>query len=194
MSLWGNDFSNMTALFELADGGAMRSNEFRRVGYWNGHESRFRFYGTDQVFEQSGHGATLSVKTEGEDYAKGETRDISHLFFTHGAADPRGLRGRRPGPHAELRLGHRARAGPLAPSEGVRGCPQRARGRPPLPGRRLRPRRHHRTHPPVHAWKAARFTLPGVLAYDSARQGGARLAIPDFGDGPSDPGLGLMLR
>jgi len=91
VSLWGNDFSNMTALFGLADGGTMRTNEFRRVGYWNGHESRFRFYGTEQVFEQSGHGATLSVKTEGEDYAKGETRDISDLFFTQGGQVPEGF-------------------------------------------------------------------------------------------------------
>ncbi len=43
------------------------------------------------------------------------------------------------------------------------------------------------TQPPVNAWRAARFTLPGVIAYDSARQNGARLPIPDFGDGPATP-------
>ncbi|CAA9290331.1 MAG: hypothetical protein AVDCRST_MAG48-460, partial [uncultured Friedmanniella sp.] len=32
------------------------------------------------------------------------------------------------------------------------------------------------------------FTLPGVVAYESARQGGVRLPVPDFGDGPADPG------
>ncbi len=82
VSLWGNDFSNMSALFQLADGGAMRTNEFRRVGYWNGHESRFRFYGTESVMEQTGQGATWSIKTEGEDYHKGDTLDISDLFYT----------------------------------------------------------------------------------------------------------------
>ncbi|ONI92202.1 hypothetical protein ALI22I_05285 [Saccharothrix sp. ALI-22-I] len=41
-----------------------------------------------------------------------------------------------------------------------------------------------RTPPPLHAWTAARYTLPGVIAHQSARQAGARLPIPDHGDGP----------
>ncbi|MYW17830.1 gfo/Idh/MocA family oxidoreductase, partial [Streptomyces sp. SID2955] len=41
-----------------------------------------------------------------------------------------------------------------------------------------------RTQPPVNAWVAARYTLPGVIAHESARQGGVRLEIPDFGDAP----------
>jgi hypothetical protein len=41
------------------------------------------------------------------------------------------------------------------------------------------------TTPSVNAWLAARFTLPGIVAFDSARQDGARLEIPDFGDAPS---------
>ncbi len=39
-----------------------------------------------------------------------------------------------------------------------------------------------RTHPPVNAWVAARFTVPGIVANESAKQGGARLPVPDFGD------------
>ncbi len=41
-----------------------------------------------------------------------------------------------------------------------------------------------RTLPSVNAWGAARYTLPGIVAHESARQGGARLEIPDFGDAP----------
>lgn len=41
-----------------------------------------------------------------------------------------------------------------------------------------------RTLPSVNAWVAARCTLPGIVAHESARQGGARLEIPDFGDAP----------
>ena len=51
ISRFGNDFSNATALFEVAGGGSFRTNEFRRVGYV-GKESRFRFFGTEAVFEQ----------------------------------------------------------------------------------------------------------------------------------------------
>ena len=42
------------------------------------------------------------------------------------------------------------------------------------------------TLPPVNAWVAARYTLPGIVAHQSAVQGGARLAIPDFGDAPGE--------
>ena len=41
-----------------------------------------------------------------------------------------------------------------------------------------------RTLPSVNAWVAARYTLPGIVAHESARQGGVRLDIPDFGDAP----------
>ena len=46
------------------------------------------------------------------------------------------------------------------------------------------------TQPPVNAWRAARFTLPGIVAWDSANKDGERLDVPDFGDGPADPGWG----
>lgn len=40
------------------------------------------------------------------------------------------------------------------------------------------------TLPPVNAWVAARYTLPGIVAHDSALKGGERLEITDFGDAP----------
>ncbi len=187
VSLWGNDFSNMSALFQLADGGAMRTNEFRRVGYWNGHESRFRFYGTESVMEQTGQGATWSIKTEGEDYHKGDTLDISDLFYTRqrqlpedfGDIDPALMqsfssgtakvqdRSRLPQEFDGVHNGHEGSHHFLA-DDFVRAVTTG-------------------TQPPVNAWRAARFTLPGVIAYDSARQNGARLPIPDFGDGQPCP-------
>lgn len=41
------------------------------------------------------------------------------------------------------------------------------------------------TLPPVNAWVAARYTLPGIVAHRSAQQGGARLPVPDHGDAPT---------
>ncbi|MOA63903.1 hypothetical protein D3C78_1897910 [compost metagenome] len=43
---------------------------------------------------------------------------------------------------------------------------------------------NNRTLPPVNAWVAARFTLPGIIAHESALRGGERLPIRDFGDAP----------
>ena len=40
------------------------------------------------------------------------------------------------------------------------------------------------TLPPVNAWEAARYTLPGIVAHESALRGGERLPVPDLGDAP----------
>ena len=42
------------------------------------------------------------------------------------------------------------------------------------------------TLPPVNAWEAARYTLPGIVAHQSALRGGERLPVPDFGDAPAE--------
>lgn len=180
VSHWGNTFSNMTALFELADGSAMRTNEFRRVGYWHGHESRFRYYGTEAVMEQTGHSATLSIKSDGDDYAKGETLDISDLFYTSGGQTPDDLedldpalvqsfvsgtakvhhRDRLPASYADAPNGHEGSHHYLA-DDFVRAV---------VTG----------VQPPVDAHRAALFTAPGIVANASARAGGTRLEIPDF--------------
>lgn len=41
-----------------------------------------------------------------------------------------------------------------------------------------------RTLPSVTAWVTARYTLPGIIAHDSAHLDGERLTIPDFGGPP----------
>ena len=187
VSLWGNEFSNMTALFELADGGTMRTNEFRRVGYWQGHESRFRFYGTEAVMEQTGQGATFNVKSEGEDYRKGKTLDISEEFYTRGGQVPEGFGDIDPALMQSFASGNaRVQDRSRLPKE-FEGAHNGHEGS------------HHfladdfvravttKTQPPVNAWKAARFTLPGVAAFESANKAGARIPVPDFGDGPANP-------
>lgn len=187
VSLWGNEFSNMTALFGLADGGTMRTNEFRRVGHpGRVHESRFRFYGTDGVMEQTSTGASWSTRDEID--------DIGELFrtYTHGgqAVDPTVLEGLDPA------LRHSFESG-LAKVHDTSRLPKEFDGAP-----NGHEGSHHfladdfvravttGTQPPVNAWRAARFTLPGIVAWDSANADGVRLPVPDFGDGPADPGWG----
>ena len=36
--------------------------------------------------------------------------------------------------------------------------------------------------PVVNAWKAARYTVPGLIAHQSMMKGGITLEVPDFGD------------
>jgi hypothetical protein len=179
VSMFGNDFSNATALFELNDGGVMRTNEMRRVGYPSHiRESRFRFFGTKASLEQ------LAEVTVWQD--KKDVQDISDLMRTRPSIslDDPSLANVAP-------LLRDAFVSGLAPVHDSSRLPKEFRGAP---------NGHEGSHqflvddfvttvnngtlPPVNAWVAARFTLPGIVAHESARCGGQRLPIRDFGDAP----------
>ncbi|MEV7607199.1 Gfo/Idh/MocA family oxidoreductase [Paenarthrobacter sp. NPDC089322] len=180
VSMFANDFSNATALFEMNDGGAMRTNEMRRVGYPSHiRESRFRFFGTEASFEQ------LATTTVWQD--KFTVEDVSGQVETKPtmSADDPSLADVAP----ELRD---AFISGLAPVHDHARLPQEFLGAP---------NGHEGSHqflvddfvtavnknelPPVNAWVAARFTLPGIVAHQSALRGGERLPIRDFGDAPA---------
>ncbi len=179
LSQFGNDFSNATALFEVAGGGAFRINEFRRVGYPSHlRESRFRFFGTEASLEQL---ATVSVWQDRENAAditellrpkptlSPDDPSLEHVApalrdaFTSGSA-PVHDRSRLPKEFANVSNGHEGSHHFLA-DDFVTAV-------------------NSGSLPPVNAWVAARYTLPGVIAHESALKGGVRLEIPDFGGAP----------
>lgn len=179
VSMFDNDFSNATALFEMNDGGAMRTNEMRRVGYPSHiRESRFRFFGTEASFEQ------LATTTLWQD--KEGVLDISDQVETKPSMSPDDPSLADVAP--ELRG---AFISGLAPVHDAARLPVEFEGAP---------NGHEGSHqflvddfvtavnkrslPPVNAWVAARYTLPGVVAHESALRGGERLPIRDFGDAP----------
>lgn len=181
ISQFDNDFSNATALFELADGGVMRINEMRRVGYPSRlRESRFRFFGTEGSFEQL---AQVSVWQD-----KDGVEEISELFETSAtlAEDDPALENVAPALRDAFMSG-------LSPVHDAGRLPREFRGAP---------NGHEGSHqflvddfvtaavngtlPSVNAWVAARYTLPGIVAHQSALQFGERLAVPDFGDAPAE--------
>lgn len=179
VSMFANDFSNATALFELAGGGSMRINEFRRVGYPSHvRESRFRYFGTEASFEQL---AQVSVWQD-----KHTVTDVSDQLETQATmdADDPAL----------------ADVAPALRDAFISGM-ARVHDSERLPAEFLGlPNGHEGSHhflvddfvtaintgslPPVNAWEAARYTLPGIVAHQSALRGGERLPIPDFGDAP----------
>ncbi|WP_030756767.1 Gfo/Idh/MocA family protein [Streptomyces sp. NRRL F-5135] len=179
ISQFDNDFSNATALFEVAGGGSFRTNEFRRVGYPSHiRESRFRFFGTEASLEQL---ATVSFWQDKEgvqditDHLRPKATlspddpSLQHVApalrdaFTSGSA-PVHDRSRLPQEFAHVSNGHEGSHHFLA-DDFVTAV---ATG----------------TLPPVNAWVAARYTLPGIVAHESALKDGERLEIPDFGDAP----------
>ncbi|MGP9693337.1 Gfo/Idh/MocA family protein [Brachybacterium sp. AOP25-B2-12] len=180
VSAFDNDFSNMSALFELADGGAMRTNEMRRVGYPSKiRESRFRFFGTEASFEQ------IAKESVWED--KHETYDVSDQLLTQRtlSTDDRALEHVDPDLRDAFVSGHAAvHDRSRLPSE-YEGLPNGHEGSHHFLADEFVQSVLQQRLPSVNAWVAARFTLPGIVANESARRDGARLAIDDFGDAPA---------
>jgi len=179
ISAFDNDFSNATALFKLADGGVMRTNEMRRVGYPSHiRESRLRIFGTEGSFEQLAKVSVWQTKEGVEDVSellepapsKVDEADLAAVdpalrdAFISGCA-PVHDRSRLPKEFTGLHNGHEGSHHYLA-DDFVRAVADK-------------------TLPPVNAWVAARYTLPGIVAHQSALQGGVQLEIPDHGDAPA---------
>jgi predicted dehydrogenase len=180
VSMFDNDFSNATALFELSDGGAMRINEMRRVGYPSPiRESRFRYFGTEASFEQLARVSVWQDKTDSYDVS-----DQLETSSTMSADDP-ALANVAPALRDAFMSGHAAvHDVERLPAE-YHGAPNGHEGSHHFLADDFVRAVNNRTLPPVNAWVAARFTLPGIIAHQSALQGGARLAVPDFGDAPA---------
>jgi predicted dehydrogenase len=184
VSLWKNQFSNETALCTTADGGTLRINEFRRVGiarFWP--EVRFSLYGTTGAFEQQTGGYVWQTKTGWEDVTAQVTasRSTAPLKVTGSGAG------------VDEALAESFATG-FAPVHDTSVLPAGFAGRH---------NGHEGSHqflvndfavavstgtvPPVDAWVAARYTLPGIIAHESALSGGERLPVPDFGEAPGRP-------
>ncbi len=178
VSLWGNDFSNETALFRTSDGGMCRVNEFRRVGLSGGASVRMSLYGTRGSFEEQTNARvwnTLSVGEQEDVRALLECSDVpvpeaerAHLPAALQADFFKGLAAvhdaaRLPVEFAGLRNGHYGSHQFLVCDfvEAVSAGRQ----------------------PPNNVWDAARYCVPGIVAHESARRGGELLEIPDFGTG-----------
>lgn len=179
VSMFNNDFSNASALFELADGGAMRINEMRRVGYPSHiRESRFRFFGTDGSFEQL---AQTSVWQN-----KDGVEDVSEMLATQAsmAADDPALAHVAPELRASFISGHASVHDSARLPDSFVGAPDGHEGSHHFLADDFVTAVVQHALPPVNAWVAARFTLPGIIAHQSALAAGARLTVPDFGDAP----------
>lgn len=179
VSMFDNDFSNMTGLFEVAGGGSFRVNEFRRVGFPSYlRESRFRWFGTEASFEEmtttayrQDRSGVLDVSEQIEP-RKASTEELAELTDISPTLRDAFLSGLAP-VHDASRL-----------PEEFRGAPNGHEGSHHFLADDFVTAVTNGTLPPVHAWQAARYTLPGIYALESARRDGERLRIDDFGDAP----------
>ncbi|WP_116951782.1 Gfo/Idh/MocA family protein [Jiangella endophytica] len=179
VSMFDNDFSNATALFEMAGGGSMRTNEFRRVGLARGvPESRFVFYGTEAILEQNSGGTFWHAKSPLEDLSE-QVRPGKG-----GATDESVLAGVAPELLDSFVSGHAPVHDISDLPESFAGLPNGHEGSHHLLVHEFVTAVEQQRLPAVNAWVAARYTLPGIVAHESARRGGERLAVDDFGNPP----------
>lgn len=198
VSLWGNTFSNQSALFKTADGGMARINEFRRVGAGDG---RMTIMGTRAAYEEQPGQAVFTWLEFPEDYGHGDEiqfreaiqqvplkrEDVSSIHDFRGVEVTAENLGDLPPEY----LGKTFNG--VSPAQSWRQLPAEFAGVK---------NGHEGTHvflvndfvravtaqqlPPNHVWLAARYNAPGIVAHESAKQGGQVLPVPDFGRPPSD--------
>jgi predicted dehydrogenase len=179
VSLWGNTFSNQTALFRTSDGGMARLNEFRRVG-WADTPScasvRMSLFGTEASYEEQNGGKVWTTRQPPE------ATNVTDLLICPPATPSKTARQIIP---AALTRDFYTGTTPAHPTH---------RLPPEFVGM---PNGHEGAHqflvldfieaitsgklPPNHVWAAARYCVPGIVAHESARRGGEQLPIPDFG-------------
>ncbi len=180
---WNNLFSNETALFRTSDGGALRINELRRIG-WTGKASvQTSIYGTEGSFEEQSNSQVWVTK---------DPEDMTDLNELLACTDIPANSG---GENVDKLVFKEFHSG-VSKVHPVRRLPQEYLGLP---------NGHLGTHqflvddfaksvaenklPPNNVWAAARYCVPGLIAHQSAEQEGKRLEIPDFGNPPDHWGF-----
>ena len=184
VSLWGNEFSNQTALFRSSDGGMVRVNEFRRVGLSGGPSVRLSLYGTRGSFEEQTN-ARVGNTLRKDDPAN--MTDLTDLLACQPVSAPGAVRLEvHPALQEDFFMG-------VSAVHPIERLPRSFAG---LPNGHYGSHQFlvcdfveavvNRTLPPNNVWESARNCLPGIIAHKSARQGGTLLDIPDLGDPPGD--------
>lgn len=178
---WDNSFSNETALMRTSDGGMVRVNEFRRVG-WRGVSSSnpLSIYGTKGCFEENSMG---QFWTGLEEHEMEDLSGLMHCARNHIPEEDTKW-------HDVLQKDFNSLFSPIHPTDRL---PESFEG---LVNGHLGSHQFlvddfvkalvTSTLPPVHVWEAAKYCAPGLVAHESALKNGALLEIPDFGKPSSD--------
>jgi predicted dehydrogenase len=178
---WANPFSNETALFRMSDGSSCRINEFRRIGHPGA--VRMSMWGTQAGFESNVAGSVWLTKDRDQTTSLDALLECSGVAAAGPPADTDSMdrvtsddgthRGaaqihpvaRLPREFLGLANGHSGSHQFLV-DDFVRAC-------------------HSRQLPPNDVWAAARYTIPGIVAHESAMRQGELLEVPDLGDPPT---------
>lgn len=178
VSMWGNTFSNETALFRTSDGGMARINEFRRI---SAGESRMSILGTLGSYEEQTDSAIWTGLDREDKIDLSTLRNCDGVEITKENLGnlPRSYIGRK-----HLGVSYMTPVERL-PKEFV-GLPTGHAGSHQLLVVDFIEAVTSHKLPPNNVWLAARYNAPGIVAHKSAKRDGERMIIPDFGVPPDD--------
>ena len=182
MNYWDNPFSNSAMLLHLANGGAARISENRRIA-WHFPETYIScFYGTEASYECS----LLQ-----HSYVKMDDKGLVEYTDVSDELNPIELTRHKSEPDYVKKAVNGAWGGTEAPIQAVGRLPKGFAGLGTG---------HAGTHQfmvddfcqayvsgrlsPTNAWQAAKYNLPGLVAHQSALEGGILLDVPDVGEPP----------
>lgn len=181
---WGNIYSNAFSLMKLANGGIIRVNECRRVGFkapssyissFFGTQGGYQFSNAQHIFTKLNEGGVslsdVSDYLNPEEMTKNKNlpdfkQKVANHTWQWDSFSPIQKRSRLPESFNGLENGHMASHQFLVDDF----CTAAYKG----------------LLPTVNAWVAARFTVPGIVAFDSVKADGTPCYVPDFGDPPSN--------
>ncbi|MCC2684821.1 MAG: oxidoreductase domain protein [Paenibacillaceae bacterium] len=181
-NLWDNPFSNQSALMQTSDGGMLRINEFRRVGWWSRFSGNpMTMYGTKASYEENSGSQVWTT----QDRKVEDLTDLLHCarnykFKPSGSEEQlhEAMRRDFDSQFAKVQPVHRLPRSFVGLRNGHLGSHQFLVddfAKAVVTGKL----------PPVNAWEAAKYVIPGLIAHDSCLRGGERLDIPDFGRPPA---------
>lgn len=186
---YNNPFSNTTMLLELSNGGIARISENRCVGWRSPETYISQFYGTDGGYEFSVAKHHLASWIKGDPSNRVAMRDVTEYLqptsvYRMICEDY---------DNAIQRISEGAGFTEAAPAHPVDRLPKEYKAFP---------NGHNGTHhfliddfcrayatgklSPTNIWQVARWNIPGLLAHQSALEGGRAMEVPDLGDPPAD--------
>jgi hypothetical protein len=185
---WDNTFSNEFALMQLENGGVARVSECRRIGYKAPSSSVSGFYGTKGSYQFSNAQHIMTTMRPGGVNLE-EVSDYLNPEAMTEAKDTENFK--------EKVANHLWQWNDVSPIHRKRweSLPDSYKENPKINGHMASHQFliddfcravHKKEQPYVNAWRAARFTIPGLIAHESAKLGGVPLDIPDLGDCPFD--------
>lgn len=185
---WGNEYINQYVMMELANGGTARVTEARGFGYGRPSSYISGMYGTKGSYEFSNAQHLFSEKDLFSEKEKITLTDVSDYV------NPKNMVENKDAPDFKEQVANgkwQWSSFAKVQAKEVARLPKEYEGLE---------NGHMASHqfliddfckaaytsemPALNAWFAARCNIPGLMAIESAKQGGVPLAVPDMGDAP----------